>query len=89
MPPYSPFSFGGSHIPQPTLMVGGWNHRFYESNPSFTFLGESSQMGGHSTYCITSTHPSSTMLVPTNYFPMEDLHISSGVSSKGSQFYSM
>jgi hypothetical protein len=28
MPPYSPFSFGGSHIPQPTLMVGGWNPSF-------------------------------------------------------------
>jgi hypothetical protein len=52
MPPYSPFSFGGSHIPQPTLMVGGWNIPSYGSNPSFTFPGESAQMGGHSTYYI-------------------------------------
>jgi hypothetical protein len=35
MPPYSPFSFGGSHIPHTTLTVGGWNLPFYGkfSNP--------------------------------------------------------
>jgi hypothetical protein len=88
-PPFSPFSFGGSHIPQPTLMVGGWNLHSYESNHSFTFPGASAQMGGHSTYYISSIYPSSTMSVPTNAFPMEDIHFSPGVSSKGSQFYSM
>jgi hypothetical protein len=86
MPPYSPFSFGGSHIPQPTLMVGGWNLPSYGSNPSFTFPGESAQMGGHSTYYIPSIYPSSAMSVPMNAFPMEDLHLSSGVSSGGVSF---
>jgi hypothetical protein len=86
MPPYSPFLFGGSQIPQPTLTVGGWNIPFYESNPSFTFLGESAQMGGHSTYYIPSIYPSSAMPVPTNAFPREDLHLSSGVSSGGVSF---
>jgi hypothetical protein len=85
MPPYSPSSFGGSHIPQTTLTVGGWNLPSYES----TFPGASAQMGGHSTYYTPSTYPSSAMSVPTNDFPMEDLHLSSGVSSRGSYFYSM
>jgi hypothetical protein len=70
-------------------MVGGWNIPSYGSNPSFTFPGASAQMGGHSTYYISSIYPSSAMLVPMNTFPMEDLHLSSGVSSRGSQFYSM
>ena len=89
MPPYSPFSFGGSHIPQPTLTVGGWNIPSYGSNPSFTFPGESAQMGGHSTYYILSIYPSSSMSVPANAFLMAELRMSSGVSSKGSQFYSV
>jgi hypothetical protein len=40
MPPFSPFSFSGSHIPQPTLMVGGWNLPSYGCNPRFMFPGE-------------------------------------------------
>jgi hypothetical protein len=46
-------------------------------------------MRGHSTYYISSIYPSSVKSVPTNAFPMADLHMSSGVSSGGSQFYSM
>jgi hypothetical protein len=89
MPPYSPFSFGGSHIPQPTLIVGGWNLPYYGSNPSFTFPGASSQMGGHSSYYTSPIYPSSAMSVCMNTFPMADPHLSSGVSSGGSHFYSM
>jgi hypothetical protein len=85
MPHYSPFSFGGSHIPQTTLTVGGWNLPSYGS----TFPGASAQMGGHSTYYTPSTYPSFAMPVPTNDFPMAYLHMSSGISSEGSQFYSM
>jgi hypothetical protein len=33
LPPYSPFSFGGSHIPQTTLTVGVWN--IPPTNPLF------------------------------------------------------
>jgi hypothetical protein len=46
-------------------------------------------MGGHYTYYTLSTYPSSTMSVPTNAFPMEDLRLSSGVPSVGSHSYSM
>jgi hypothetical protein len=68
MPPYTPFSFGGGHIPQPTPMVGGWNPPSSGPNPSFTFPGWSAQMGGPSTSYIPSIYPSSTMLVPTTLF---------------------
>jgi hypothetical protein len=46
-------------------------------------------MGGPSTSYISFVHPSSTIFVPTNVFLMENLPITSGVSSCGSQFYSM
>jgi hypothetical protein len=37
-PPYTPFSFGGGHIPQPTPKVGGWNPPSYGPNPIYIFL---------------------------------------------------
>jgi hypothetical protein len=86
MPPYYPFLFGGSHIPQPTLTVGGWNLPSYGSNPSFTFPRESDEMTSHSTYYISPIYPSSSMSVPTNTFPMAYLHLSFGVSSGGVSF---
>jgi hypothetical protein len=52
MTPFSPFSFGGSHIPQIIITVGGWNIPSYGSNPSFTFPEASAQMSSHSTYYI-------------------------------------
>jgi hypothetical protein len=85
MPPYSPSPFGGSHILQTPLTVGGWNLPSYES----TMREVSAQIGNHSTYYTPSTYPSSLCSVPMNTFPMEDLHLSSGVSSRGSYFYSM
>jgi hypothetical protein len=89
MPPYSLFSFGGSHIPQPTLMVGGWNPPSYGPNLGFSFQGSSAQMGGPSTYFILSIYPSSVMSVPTNSFLMVELLLSTSVSSRENQFYSM
>jgi hypothetical protein len=85
IPPYYPSPFGGSHIPQTPLTVGGWNLPSYE----YTLREISSQIGNISTYYTLSTYPSSAMSVPTNTFPMVDLRLSSGVSSGGSYFYSM
>jgi hypothetical protein len=70
MTPLSTSSFDRSHVPQPTLTVGGWNLPSYGSNPSHTFSGASAQMGGYSTYYTPSVYPSSAMPVPTNTFPM-------------------
>jgi hypothetical protein len=88
VPLYASF-FERSLIPWPNLIVGGWNIPSYRSSPSHVSPGSSAQMGGHSTYYTSSTYPSSVMSVPTNAFPMADLHLSSGISSGGSQFYSM
>jgi hypothetical protein len=80
-------SFDRSHVPLPTLTVGGWNLPSYESSPSHVFLGANTQMGGYSTYFTPSMYPSSSMLAPTNTFPMVDPHISSGLSYGGNHFY--
>jgi hypothetical protein len=84
-PPTS--SFDGSHVPLPTLIVGGWNLPSYGSNPSHIFLGSSTQMGGYPTYYTPSVYPLSAMSVPMNTFSMIGLHIPSGISYRGNQFY--
>jgi hypothetical protein len=83
MLPYSPSPFGGSQVLQTPLTVGGWNLPSYES----TMREVSAQLRNHSTYYTPSNYPSSAMSAPMNTFPMEDLHLSSGVSSWGSYFY--
>jgi hypothetical protein len=88
MPPFSKFSFDGSYTPQPNLTVGGWNIPSHRSNHSFTFLGQSTQMGSYSNYYTQSIYPSSNVPVPTNSFTMADPHLSSGISYRGSQIYS-
>jgi hypothetical protein len=85
MPPSYPSLFGGSHILQPPLTVGGWNLPSYES----TMREVSSQLSNPSTCYTPSTYPSSAMLVPTNTFSMADLRFPSVVSSRGNYFYSM
>jgi hypothetical protein len=85
MPPSYPSPFGGSHILQTPLTVGGWNLPSYES----TMREVSAQLCNHSTYYTPSTYPSFAMSVPMNTFPMADLHMSYGVSSGGSYFCSM
>jgi len=46
MPPYTPFSFHGGHIPQPIRMIEGWNPPSSRPNPSFNFPWWTAQMGG-------------------------------------------
>jgi hypothetical protein len=80
-------SFDRSHVPQPTLTVGGWNLSSYGSSPSHVFLGANTQMGGNYTYYTPSVYPSSAMPTPMNNFPMEGPHISSSISYGRNQFY--
>jgi hypothetical protein len=87
MAPPSTFSFDRSHVPQPTLIMGGWNLPSYGSRPSHVFSVAHTQMVGYSTYCTSSMYPSSAMPIPMNTFPMEGSHISSGISYEGNQFY--
>jgi hypothetical protein len=85
MPPSYPSPFGRSHILQTPLTVEGLNLPSYES----TMREVSAQLSNHYTCYTPSTYPSSAMSVPTNTFPMEDLHLPSSVSSRGNYFYSM
>jgi hypothetical protein len=78
MPPY-PSPFGGSHILQTPLIVGGCNLPSYES----TMRELSAQLCNHSTCYTSSTYPSFTMSVPMNTFPTADLRLPFGVSSEG------
>jgi hypothetical protein len=80
-------SFDKSHVSQPTLTMGDWNLPSYGSSPSHDFLGANTQMDGYSTYYTLLMYPSFVMPVPTNTFPMEDPHISSGISYGGNHFY--
>jgi hypothetical protein len=89
MPPYSSFLFGGGHIPQSIPIVGVWNPPSSGPNHSFTFPGFSAHIDDPSTSYISSIYPSFAMLVPTNSFSMENLPLTFGVSSRGSQFYNM
>jgi hypothetical protein len=70
-------------------MVGGWNHPSSRLNLSFTFIGESVEMGGPSTSHISSDIPSSTLSIPMNDFIMANPHLSSSVLYGGGHFYSM
>jgi hypothetical protein len=88
-PPYSPFPFGGGHIPQSFPTVGGWNLPSSAPNPLYSFQGWNEQMGGVSTAYISSVYPLSTMHVPTNSFIMENLPPTSGIISGGNQFYNI
>jgi hypothetical protein len=85
MPLSYPSSFGGSHILQTPLTVGGLNIPSYES----TMREVSAQLRNHSTCYTPSAYPSFAMSVPMNTFPMADLRLPSGVSSRGNYFYSM
>jgi hypothetical protein len=85
MPPSHPSLFGGSHILQTPLTIGGWNLPSYESSMQEV----SAQLYNHSTYYTPSTYPSSAMPVPTNTFPMADLLLPSGVSFGGSYVFHM
>jgi hypothetical protein len=89
MAPLSISLFDRGYIPQPSLIVGGWNLPSYRSNPSLSFSGASAPMGASSAYYASSTYPSSALSVPMNTFPMKNLHPSSSISYEGSQFYGM
>jgi hypothetical protein len=70
-------------------MIGDWNPPSSAPNPSYIFQGWNGKMGNVSTSYISSIYPSSTMLVPTNDFIMENYPPTSGISSGGNTFSNM
>jgi hypothetical protein len=71
-PSFIHLSFGGGHIPQANIIVGGWNLPSSRPNPRFNALEQSAQMGGQFTSYIPSFIPSSSMWILTNTFNMEN-----------------
>jgi hypothetical protein len=69
--------------------MGGVNLPSYESSPSYALSGANTQMGAYSTHYTPSVYPLSTMLVPSNTFPMTGPHVSLGISYGENQFYSL
>jgi hypothetical protein len=77
-PPHTPFSFGGTHVPQMTPTIGGF--------PPFRW---SNQPGGQATAHIPSFTPTSSVLILTNTFGMMNPPLSSGFTPGGGQFHTL
>jgi hypothetical protein len=80
-PPYTPFPFGGSHIPQTNPNIGSIPALNLGSNP-FTARWNN-QPGGQ----VPSYIPTSSVSIPTNTFGMTNPLQSSGFLLRGGQSY--
>jgi hypothetical protein len=88
-PSHTPFSFGGSHIPQIIPTVGGLPPFHPGSNPGCNALGWSNQPGGESIAHIPSFTPTSSIPIPNNTFGMMNPPLSSKFTPEGGQFHSL
>jgi hypothetical protein len=86
-PPYTPFSFGGTHVPQTTPTVRGIPPFNLGSNPVSS--GWSNQSGGQDTAHVPYFTPTSSILIPTNTFGMTNPPLSSGFTLRGGQFQTL
>jgi hypothetical protein len=86
-PPYTPFSFGGTHVPQMTPTIGGIPPFNPGSNPVAS--GWSNQPGGQATAHIPSFTPTSSVSIPTNTFGMTNPPLSSRFTPRGGQFHTL
>jgi hypothetical protein len=86
-PPYTPFSFGGSQIPQMTPNMGGVPAFNSGSNPPAS--GWSNQPGRQALAQVPSYIPTSSAQIPTNTFGMTNPPLSSGFQPGGGQFHAM
>jgi hypothetical protein len=74
-PPYTPFSFGGSQIPQKTPNMGGIPAFNLRSNPPTS--GWNNQPGEQASSQVSSYNPTSSVLIMTNTFGMTNPPLSS------------
>jgi hypothetical protein len=86
-PPYTPFSFGGSQIPQTTPNMGGIPSFNPGSNPLAS--GWSNQPGGQASAQVSSYTLTSSVLIPTNMFGMTNPPLSSRFTPRGGQFHTL
>jgi hypothetical protein len=86
-PPYTPFSFGGSQIPQMTPNMEGMFAFNPGSNPPTS--GWNSQLDGQVSTQVTSYNPTSSTRISTNTLGMTNPPLSSGFQTRGGQFHTL
>jgi hypothetical protein len=86
-PPSTPFSFGGSQIPQITPNMEGIVIFNPGSNPPTS--GWSNQPGAQASTQAPSYNPTSLVQIPTNTFCMTNPPLSSGFQPRGVQFHTL
>jgi hypothetical protein len=86
-PPYTPFSFGGSQIPQMTPNMGGMLAFNLGSNPPTS--GWNGQPGGQVLTQVPSYNPTSSAQIPTNTFGMPNPPLSSSFQPGGGQCHTL
>jgi hypothetical protein len=86
-PPYTPFSFGSSQIPQTTPNMGGI-HAFNPGSNPLTF-GWNNQLGGQDSTQVSSYTPTSLELILTNMFGMMNPPLSYGFTCGGGHFHAL
>jgi hypothetical protein len=86
-PPYTPFSFGGSQIPQMTLNMGSIPDFNPRSNPLAS--GWNNQPDRQASAQVPSYTPTSLVLIPTNTFGMMNPPLSSRFTPEGGLFHAL
>jgi hypothetical protein len=84
-PPYTPFSFGASQIPQMTPNMGGIPSFNPASNPPTSRWN--SQPSGQASTQVMSYNPTSSVQISTNTFGMVNPPLSSSFQPRGGQFH--
>jgi hypothetical protein len=88
-PPHTPFLFGCTHVPQMTHTFGGFPPFNPVSNPIPNDSGWSNQLGGQAKTYGPSFTLTSSILILTNTFGMENPSLSSKFTPKGGQFHTL
>jgi hypothetical protein len=86
-PPYTPFSFGGTHVPQMNPTMAGIPPFNPRSNPVASGFGN--QPHGQAISHIPSFTPTSSVLIPTNTFGMKNPPLSFRFTPEGGQFHTL
>jgi hypothetical protein len=86
-PPYTPFSFGGSQIPQMTPNMGAiTNFNPGSNSPTSEW---NSQPGGQASAQVPSYNPTSLVKIPKNTFGMMNTPLSSSFQPREGQFHTL
>jgi hypothetical protein len=88
-PPHNPLMFGGAHIPQRTHTVGIQPPFYLGSNPSLNDPGWSNQPGRQDASYVLSFTPSSSTLILTNMFGINNPPLSLRFPPGGGKFHTM